>query len=391
MPKLSRTLGLALALVATGCLGAGVTTAQAATPPRMQAMRVARRLFAQSLPGSLRTTMLEHAGTPVAPNTALLLDTDPAPLSVGGLSYQMELSAFTVTDSFGSPPQMDLALWRLSRQNGRVTGEQEHVYGYSSTDMTMTATTGLSRLQLNSHQSFPTTRVDTTFSPTTVESDRCRLSTGGRGTFSEAVGTLSAKRFRIGTGTSPFFGTITSEPQTAFALADPGCLTGGGAIITSGSRVRFSAPCSGRETIQYGSPFAATSLSAEVGFRGHNAYILAETGQSSVTTSVAHLAIGLEPASGMPAPAHSASGARAKLRTGQNPLFAGAARFVSTAAPSRSALHACTYERHIYHFRSLRYRGTLSPAGSPLQALFDTAPFPFAAGTATLVVRTFTR
>ena len=93
----------------------------------------------------------------------------------------------------------------------------------------------------------------------------------------------------------------------------------------------------------------------------------------------------------MPAPAHSASGARAKLRTGQNPMFAGAARFVSTTAPVRSALHACTYERHLYHFRALRYHGTLAPAGSPLRVLFDTAPFPFAARSATLVIRSFTR
>jgi hypothetical protein len=391
MPKLARTLCIAPALVATVCMGAGTTAANAATAPHMQAMRVARRLFAGTLPASLRTTMLEHASTPVAPNTALLLDTDPVSLSVAGLSYQMELSAFTITDSFGSPPEMDVALWRFSRANGRVTGEQEHVYGYSSTLMTMTAAKGLSRLQLNSHRSFPATRVDSTFSPTSVESDSCRLYTGGHGTFSEAVGTLSSKRFRIGTGTSPFFGTITTRPQTAFALADPGCLTGGGTIITSGSQIRFYAPCAGRETIQSGSPFGATSLDAEVGFRGRNAYLLAATGETSVTTSTAHLAIGLEPASGMPAPAHSAAGARAKLRTGQNPMFAGAARFVSTTAPVRSALRGCTYERHLYHFRALRYHGTLAPAGSPLRVLFDTAPFPFAARSATLVIRSYTR
>jgi hypothetical protein len=336
--------------------------------------------------------MLAHSSSPVAPNTSLLLDTDPVPLSVGGLSYRMVLSAFTVTDAFGSPPQMDVALWRFARQGGRITGEQEHVYGYSSTDMTMTATKGLSTVKLDSHQAFPSTRVDTTFSPTRVESASCRLYTGGRGTFSEAVGTLSAKRFQIGTGTSPFFGTITTEPQRAAALADPGCLTAGGSIITGGGPQSFFAPCAGRESIQSGSPFGATSLEAEVGFRGRNAYLLAETGQTSVTTSVAHLAIGLQPASGMPAPAHSASGARAKLRTGQNSMFAGGARFLSTTAPVRSALHTCTYERHLYRFHALRYHGTLSPAGSsPLRALFDTAPFPFGTRSATLTIRIYRR
>jgi hypothetical protein len=30
------------------------------------------------------------------------------------------------------------------------------------------------------------------------------------------------------------------------------------------------------------------------------------------------------------------------------------------------------YERHTYHYTNVRYRGTLTPAASPLAILFDT-------------------
>jgi hypothetical protein len=50
--------------------------------------------------------------------------------------------------------------------------------------------------------------------------------------------------------------------------------------------------------------------------------------------------------------------------------------------------HTCVWERHFYHFSTTRYRGTLTPAGSPLRMLFDTGAEPVG-GRAFMYVRTF--
>ncbi len=332
--------------------------------------------------------MIGQTAAPVPADTLLFLDTRPVPLSINSLVYHLELSAFTATDQFGSPPEMDTALYRLSTTAGRVTGEQEHVYAFSSTDMQMTASRGLSSLRLDTKAAFAPTKVDTTFTPVTSSSVGCALFTGGHGVFTQATGTLSSKTFRIHTGTSPFFGTITTAPLSAIAVADPGCSFGGGVISGSASGGVPYFPCSGRETIQAGSPFGITTWSAEVGFGGRHAYLLTQTGTSSTITSTAHLAIGLENGSDMPLPRRSASGASATLETAGNPLFGGQAIFTSHHAPTVSAGHTCSYEGHLHRFVATRYSGSMAPVTArPLAALFDTGTFAYRSRAATLIVR----
>jgi hypothetical protein len=382
---------VAVAGLIAGSVTAVSSTAQAATQTQTQAMRGARHMFSRSLPAALRTTLLPQTQAPVAPGTFIDLFTRPMPLKVNGLVYQMEMGAFTVTDQFGSPPALEVGLSRLSTANGRITGEQDHVYGFSSTDMTMTAAPGLANIHIDTHRSFKPSKVDTTFTPSTAKSVRCNLFFGGRGTLTEASGSLVSRTFRIHTGTSPFFGTIATGPTQAVALADPGCISGGGVIVTGSSGgERFYFPCAGRETIQAGQPFADTQWTADLGFGGRNAYVYAQTGSSSVTESLGHLAIAVESGADMPAPEHSARGATATFSTAGNPLFSGSALFFSHQAPIVSRVRACAYEGSVRHYVATRYVGGMIPvAGSPLAALFDTGTFGFRGQSASLTLRRY--
>jgi hypothetical protein len=376
-------------LAAAGLLVA-TTSAEAATATRAQAMRAAVRMFDRSLPASLRTSLLPQTPAPVAPGTFLELFTRPTPLLVNGVTYQLSMDASTTTDQFGSPPSLEIGLGRLTTASGRITALQEHVYGFSSTSMTMTADQALASLHLDTNASFTPTEVDTTFTPVATNSSRCTLFTGGQGTVTRAVGSLASTTFRVSTGTSPFFGTITTAPQSASAIADPGCISGGIFAGSSSPSHTFYFPCTGRETIATGLQFGSTSWGAEVGFEGQNAYLFTSTGTTSVTETVAHFGVGLESASDMPAPEHSAGGASATLGTAGNPLFSGAAVFVSRHAPTVSAVRTCSYGRHLYHFIATRYVGGMSPAtASPLAALFDTGTFDYHGQTATLIIRRY--
>jgi hypothetical protein len=69
---------------------------------------------------------------------------------------------------------------------------------------------------------------------------------------------------------------------------------------------------------------------------------------------------------------HTAGGIREAVRTKGVAFMGGAAMFRSTARPRVSPGHSCVYERHTYHYTNVRYRGTLTPAASPLAILFDT-------------------
>lgn len=100
-------------------------------------------------------------------------------------------------------------------------------------------------------------------------------------------GTLATTAFRIHTGTWPYFGTVTTAPQTGIATADPGCISGGVGGVAFGRIVRrYHQPCQGRESIASGSAFGSTSWQAEVGYGGARAFLGAQT-ENSTTTNLA--------------------------------------------------------------------------------------------------------
>jgi len=392
MFQLKRVCGLAMIVLAVGAMGGAATNAQASAAPRVRAMRAARVLFSRSLTARLRDHVGSTAAASVSPGTDLLLFTDPVRMQVHGLNYRMSMFADTTVDQFGSVPQLSVGFDRTSRTvGGRINGFQEHVYGFSSTDMVMTADQGLTGLHIDTRRTFRPTRVTMNLVPSDVRSASCRLFYGGTGTQSVAEGTLDATAFRIHTGTWPYFGTVTTAPQTAIAIADPGCISGGvGRVAVARTARRYHEPCQGRESIVSGSPFGFTSWQAEVGYGGARAFLGAQTESSTTTNLVGHFAVALQSATGMPRPQRSAHGAVAKIGTSGNPMFGGSATFVSHRRPSVSKVRVCSVGRNLRRFVATRYRGTLSPDdGAPLTALFDTGEFALTGGPASLVTRRY--
>jgi hypothetical protein len=394
MSQLKRVCGLAMIVLAVAVMGGAASNAQASVAPRVRAMRAARVLFSRSLTARLRAHVRPMAGASVSPGTDLLLFTDPVRMQVHGLAYRMSMYADTTVDQFGTAPELSVGFDRTSRGvSGRINGVQEHVYGFSSTDMVMTADQGLTGLHIDTRRSFRPTRVTMNLVPDEVRSASCRLFFGGNGTQSVAEGTLDASVFRIHTGTWPYFGTVTAAPQTGVAIADPGCISGGVGGVAFGRTVRrYYEPCQGRESVVAGSLFGDTSWEAEVGYGGARAFLGAQTASSTTTKLVEHFAVALQPAAGMPRPERSAHGAVAKIGTAGNPMFGGSATFVSHRRPAVSRVRVCAVGRHLRHFVSTRYRGRLSPDdGAPLTALFDTGGFALERGAASLVIRSYMR
>ena len=371
---------------------AGASAASAATPAHVRATRGAFRLFARTLPPGITTSILPPAIASAATSqTALQLFTNPVAVKTHGVTYQMSLGAFGQENAFGQPPQMEVGLSRVVRSKGRPTAEQDHVYGYSASGMTLSANSDLTRLHLDTGNLFSPTAVDTRFTQFSKATYPCRLIGGGRGAAIQANGTLSSNPFRIATGTSPFFGTITTAPKTAAAFSDPGCSFiggGGGQIIFGGPQPLQT--CQGRETIQSGSLFGSSAWAMAVGFEGGKSLVLATHGSSSQTEAVNHIAVSLQPGSGLQRAAVSTRGAMARVNTTGNPMFSGDAVFFSHHAPRVSSVQACVWERHVHHYRGYRYGGGMSPVASqPLTALFDTGSFPFHGRAATLTVRKY--
>ncbi|MGN6379773.1 MAG: hypothetical protein ACTHNU_12530 [Gaiellales bacterium] len=385
---------LAVAGAVAVALGAVASTADAATLTHAQ-IRSARHAFVRSLPSSLMSAVRPHLSGAVPDGSYLELFTPPTALpAINGKAYQMQLDAYTFTNSFGAAPEFDTSLFRLATSHGQVTGEQAHIYAYTSTDVLMSADQGLTNFRLNTRDAFRPTRVNIGFTPTESRSANCTLFGGGHGTLTVAQGTLSKKAFLIHTGTSPFFGNIKTLPKTAIGFTDPGCSgaveLGASTRTVSSSRPQFYFPCSGRETLQAGGPFGQTLWQADVGFGGRHAYLYNQTSTSSTTAALTHFAVGVESSAGMPMPKHSGSGATAILSAQGNSEFGGSAMFFSRHVPRTSSVQSCVYEGHVHRFVATRYSGGMAPvAGNPLAALFDTGALNYHGQAASLTIRRF--
>jgi hypothetical protein len=391
-----KTLGVVRSIgplaVAGATLLIGVSSAGAASSAHVQAVRGAYRMFGRTLPVGMSAGLLPQSMAAAANSqTALELFTNPVPLTINGVTYQMSMGAFGQQNAFGQPPQMEVSLDRLMTAHGRPIAEQDHVYGYSATGIQLSATSDLAKAHLDTGSAFAPTAVNTTFTQIAKTRYPCTLIGGGHGAAIQAEGTMSSQTFKIATGTSPFFGTITTGPKAATAFSDPGCgsFGGGGGQIIFGNSQELQT-CSGRETISAGSLFGNTAWATTMGFEGGKALVIAAKATSSQTESVNHLAAALQAGSTLPPASHSRKGATAKITTTGNPMFSGRATFFSHHAPRISAIQRCVWEHHVYRFRGYRYGGGLKPlAASPLTARFDTGDLAFHGRAATLVVRKY--
>ncbi len=317
-------LRVATALAMTGAaLAAGGTPAQAARPSRA-AVFTPRMLAALAPRGGLLHRMAALLPGAAAPSLAsLALFSDPTNVTVNGVTYRMVLSVQNLPAALDQPPELAVELDRTTSAGGRLTGEQAHVYGYAPIGgLDFHANAGLTRAQVTTGTSISPSAVDMRFHVSgTVEQAPCTLLGGGRGTFQAATGTLSAQTFRIATGTTPFFGTITTVPATATIVHDPGCSTFAAAARTARPTRRvFHFPCAGRETIQHAS---LTSVwSSERGFGGGRVTELGLVESNPFgPDGVGHLAVGIGRGADMPAAsAHPRRRDQGDRQRGRRPL-----------------------------------------------------------------------
>ena len=388
MPRMGSLRGAMALAVAGAALAASAAPAAAARP--RTPMFTPRMLATMAPKGGLLRRMAALLPGAAAPSLASLsLFTDPAIVTVGGVSYRMSLSVDNLPAAFDQPPELAVDLDRVTSAAGRLTGEQEHVYGYAPIGgLHLTANAALTSARVRTGTSIGPSAVDLRFHTVgAVEQSPCALVGGGRGTFQIASGTLSATTFAIATGTTPFFGTITTVPATATVVHDPGCAT----FTQAAARPVFHRQCGGRETIQQ-----STLTSVWLGALGFGGGRVTEFGLTESNpfgpAGVSHLAVGVGRGANMPAPVHTAGGGvRADVRTAGVQFMGGRARFTSTGTAHVSSGHTCTWERHTYHFTTTRYQGRLTPASSPLRILFDTGATAITPTRATLVLNRYTK
>jgi hypothetical protein len=330
--------------------------------------------------------LMPGAATPSLASVQLF--SDPVAVTVDGIGYQMSLSAAAPPAAFDQPPQLAVELDRTKSAGGMIVGEQDHVYGYAPIGgMSVTANAGLTRATVKTGTSISPSAVDLHFHATgPVEGTPCSLVGGGSGVFQIATGKLTAQTFRVATGTSPFFGTITTAPATATLVHDPGCSN----VFLSTVRPVFRQQCPGRASLVEGS--LTSFWDDELGFGGGRVsqFGVTETNPFG-PAGVDHLAAGVGPGADMPRPVHAGGATTAQVLTSGVPFMGGRAVFRSLRKPHISPGHTCSYERHTYHFTTTRYSGSLTAAASPLSMLFDTGAEAVVPARAALYLRSFTR
>lgn len=384
----SRRFVTTLAVAGAAIAVAGAPTASAATHSPRTVMFTPRMLASMAPKGGLLHRMagfLPGASTVSLANMELF--SDPVNVTVNGITYHMTMSVENPPVAFDQAPELDIELDRTTVGGGLITGEQDHLYGYAPlSGLQFTANAGLTRATLDTGSSIDPSDLDVHFHSTgTVEQDPCTLVGGGHGEFQVATGTLSATTFKVATATFPFFGTITTVPQTATVFHDPGCATfiGFAASVKSAAEPVFHAECTGNVIEQ--STLTSFWLS-QLGFGGRRLVQLGITetnpfGPDGISREVA----GLGPGTDMPRPVKPAAGGiRADVLTTGVPFMGGRAVFTSTAKAHVSPGHTCTWERHTYHFTTIRYAGKLTSGASPLQMMFDTGAEPVRPTPATL-------
>ena len=385
----------ALAVAGAALAAAGTSSAGAATHPPRAVMFTPRMLASMAPKGGLLQRMAGYLpGASTVNLENLELFSDPVNVTVNGITYRMTMSAESPPVAFDQPPQLNVELDRTTAAGGLITGEQEHLYGYAPlSGMHFTANAGLTRATVNTGTSIDPSAVDVHFrSSGPIEQQPCTLVGGGQGVFQVASGTLSATTFKVATATFPFFGTITTVPQTATVIHDPGCATFIGFGSAARPRAAKAAPvfheqCTGNVIEQ--SSLTSFWLS-QLGFGGRRLEQLGITETNPFgPDGISHVAAGLGSGADMPRPVKTAGGIRATVLTTGVPFMGGRAVFTSAVKPHVSPGHSCIWERHIHHFTTTRYPGKLTSTASPLEMMFDTGAAPVASAPAELFVYSY--
>jgi hypothetical protein len=326
------------------------------------------------------------ARTGAAPRSAfgsVILGAGPKEVLIGGIRYEMHLSAFAFS---GNPPFADIDLQRSLPLVGRPTAFQLHDYSLSpQSGATFTFARGtLATAALDMGSSIAPDTLAATFTASGPATQTpCRLVTGGHGLLRRAAGTLAYSAFGIDTSTTPFFGTLTAGPLHGRLTSNPGC-NGVGAPAPNPRQ------CPGRESLDAATPTTEWSFDKAYGqpLVGEGAFIGSDPDSPSVT-SAAHLISAETSKYTLPRPTHSLHGATARAFTEGDPFMTGTAMFTSTRAPVITRRHSCIAAGRTRHFNTYRYAGQLAPGATPMTAEFDTAPLALTPLSATLTLHIY--
>jgi hypothetical protein len=389
-----------LKLGAVGAAFTALLTLGAASATASTSMAPSLRMRSRALE---RAHILPHGFFSL---TTVIMQTAPVDVVRNGVTYSMSLTVFT-DPAFGSS-SIDVDLGR-GQSDGRAFQVHDYSFSPQSGIHVRYDKRTLRTATLDTTTAINPSQITGAFTATSVKSKTCRLYDGRMGTKRVATGTLSFSAFEVVTSTSPFFGTIHTQPVSAKVVKDPGCAAGviiisgaanavrgipkvGPALAGAAPHERYVQPC-----------FFNRALGAKVGpgrFFGFEKYyripqifqLALRTSQVPPDENEFHFIDAFAGRNSLAKPVKVTPGRfEAAIHAAGGEFLAGSATFTSGPPAVRAGL-SCRSGGRMRPFTRLTYRGTLEPDSPPLFAAFDTLPLALHEGTpATYVVRHYGR
>ena len=147
------------------------------------------------------------------PNASL--GSDPVKVAINGITYQMTISASQLVGPPSSPPVLDIDFDRTAGNAG--SADQNHDYTFtpgSGIAFSYDSTNGKTAA-IKASTAIAPSAVSITYKASSNDVSPCQLQDGSTGHQVFSSGTLTVSTFSFVSGTSPFFGTVTTKPKTA--------------------------------------------------------------------------------------------------------------------------------------------------------------------------------
>jgi hypothetical protein len=322
-----------------------------------------------------------------SPNVTL--QTGGRAVRIGGVTYQYGTTLSKDLSPGFHPAELEFGLFRGVIDPPRLA-IQEHDYAFApSTGLGFRFDRTTFAATLHTGLRIAPSSANIAFTPVHRFSAPCTLADGSAGAIHFVDGRLRGIGFKLVSGTSPFFGTVTRAPIRAELIYDPGC-TESGSGPDPGGPDPFANRCDGREAViaQIGD---TTFITASIYGGGHTLMAADQTPVFSPTRFVDHFILADAPGATLPAPTYTAHGATARIRTAGNSFASGAGTFTSTTAPGISGVQHCRANGGSHAYRQYTYTGTIvSPAAAPLLVRFDTGAVAIRRAPGTLVILKYT-
>jgi len=296
--------------------------------------------------------------------------TDPVDVTINSVVYQMTVNVNQDLSAPGNQPELDVDFDRQG--TGKLFGDQNHDYAFapaSGISFTYDATNGKTAA-LKATAAIAPSAVSITYMSTSNTVAPCKLQNGTTGDQVFSNGTVKVSQFSLVSGTSPFFGTVTTKPKTGSFFYDPGCKGGGGKLVPI---------CPGAEDIEVGNASSAARLSFANDYGDSDAFEGAFESSTSGSETIQHTVISGVKGTDLPAPTTGATSATATVKTTRDPFMTGTATFTSSKAPKKTR-GSCKDESNTRHtYTQSTYTGKMASGSPILSANFDTDPFQLSA------------